>query len=210
MNDITIFIDESGTLPDPHDTVVVVAAVGTKSPQKIAAIIKTTSKRSKLRVPSGELKFYTAGDKTKRIFLEKVVQADFALFVLVVEKRGKIISDTPENYAVLCFLLLSHVLYFYSDVSEIVFDKHFSRENDLMAFNTLIRTLLQPKTSIRHVDSQKDKRVTVADMVAGATLAKESGKTGEFYAIIEEKVMLKRVKWAEAKRKMLEAIKKLA
>lgn len=29
MNKITIFIDESGTLPDPKDPVVIVAAVGT-------------------------------------------------------------------------------------------------------------------------------------------------------------------------------------
>lgn len=33
MRNITIFIDESGTLPDPKDKVVIVAAVGTNLPQ---------------------------------------------------------------------------------------------------------------------------------------------------------------------------------
>ena len=32
---MTVFIDESGTLPDPKDRVVIVAAVGTATPRKI-------------------------------------------------------------------------------------------------------------------------------------------------------------------------------
>ena len=38
---ITIYIDESGTLPDPKDKVVIVAAVGTSSTTQITKIIKS-------------------------------------------------------------------------------------------------------------------------------------------------------------------------
>lgn len=45
MAKITVYIDESGTLPDPADTVVVVAAVGTESVVKIDEIFKRVKKR---------------------------------------------------------------------------------------------------------------------------------------------------------------------
>ena len=66
----TIFIDESGTLPDIKDRVIVIAAVGTNTPIVIDDIFKTLQKKEKLRKKTGELKFYTAGDKTKQFFLK--------------------------------------------------------------------------------------------------------------------------------------------
>ena len=74
MGRITIFVDESGTLPDPKDTVIVIAAVGTANPAKFETIIKQVQKKKKLRKQTGELKFYTSGEKTKRLVLKSVAK----------------------------------------------------------------------------------------------------------------------------------------
>ena len=46
MKKVTIYIDESGTLPDPNDKLVVVAAVGTPSPERIDIILKQAKKKT--------------------------------------------------------------------------------------------------------------------------------------------------------------------
>jgi len=204
MKGVTLFIDESGTLPDPKDKVVVVAAVGTYAPEEIETIIKTVRKRGKFRKATGEIKFYTLGDKSRELFLRKIIEGGFNIFILVVEKIGRNIFDTPENFAVLAGLLLEDVLVFYPRVREIIFDRHFCKEKDTTEFNQILRAFLEwelPKIS--HVDSQKDKRVNIADMVAGAVLAKETGKKKYFYEILRKRVISeKRLNWPEAKRKL--------
>lgn len=200
----TIFIDESGTLPDIKDKVIVIAAVGTSTPIIIDNIFKTLQKKGKLRKQTGELKFYTAGDKTKQLFFEKIVQEDFNIFILEVEKMGRKITDTPEHFAFLCWLLLNDVLSFYPDIKEIIFDRHFSRDYDIEQFNKFLRRLLPQLPDIQHVDSKKVKRVNIADMIAGAVLANETGKNKKYYKMFEKQIISeKRLNWVEAKRKFL-------
>src|SRR3989344_6798030 len=119
MTKFTILIDESGTLPDPKDRVIVVAAVGTYTPRVIDKIFSGLKKKSKIKGKTGELKFYTAGEKTKQLFFEKITHEDFKIFVLVVEKMGRKIPDTPEHFALICWLLLNDVFSFYPTVKEI-------------------------------------------------------------------------------------------
>lgn len=204
MRNVKIFIDESGTLPDPKDRVIIVAAVGTSSPERIEEIIKIVKKRGKFRKPTGELKFYTAGEKSKILFFEKLIKEDFDIFVLTVEKLGRIIADTPVNFAILSGLLLEDIFKFYPTIAEIIFDRHFHKENDIKEFNEVLKNFLNkdlPKIS--HVESKKDKKVNVADMVAGAVLAKEEGKDSRFYKMIKKRIINElRLNWPEAKRKL--------
>ena len=44
MKKVSIFIDESGTLPDPNDKVVIVAAVCATIPEKLSIISKSVRK----------------------------------------------------------------------------------------------------------------------------------------------------------------------
>lgn len=176
MAKFTIFIDESGTLPDIKDKVIVVAAVGTNTPEVIDKIFKSLQKKGKLRKQTGELKFYTAGEKTKQLFFEKIAKESIDIFVLEVEKMGRKIPDTPEHFALLCWLLLNDVFSFYSDIQKIIFDRHFSRDYDTEQFNKFLMHLLPQVGDIQHVDSKQEKRVNIADMIAGAVLASETGK----------------------------------
>lgn len=205
MNKITVFIDESGTLPDPKDKVVIVAAVGTDIPEKIDAIIKEIRKKGKFRKQTGELKFYTSGERTRISFLKRINNNSFDIFILSVEKLGRKIPDTPIHFAMLCWLLLCDVLNFYTGVENIIFDRHFSSKIDIERFNKSLRSFLNIKTNFKHVDSKKDKRVNIADMIAGAVLLNETGKDPRFYECIKDRIIsLKRLNWVEAKLKIFE------
>lgn len=204
-----IFVDESGTLPDPKDSIVVVAAVGTNTPEKIVSIIKKLLKKGALRRKTGELKFCTAGEATKRLFFKSIAKESVHIFVLVVEKIGKKIPHTPEHFAILSWLLLSDVLHFYQEVKEIVFDRHFSTEAENEMFCKRVQELLDKKIQMRYVDSKKEKGVSSADMIAGATLVRESGKDVRFYKTLQKHIVSeKRLNWVEAKRMIFN--KKLA
>lgn len=204
MSNVTIFIDESGTLPDSKDRVIIVAVVGVSSLQRLETIIKSIRKRGKFKRSTGEIKFYSAGDKTKKLFFEKIAKDKFDVFILIVEKMGRVIADTPENFAVLSGLLLVDVFAFYPKVSEIIFDRHFHKEKEIKVFNEVLANFLErtlPKIS--HVDSKQNKNVNVADMVAGAVLAKESGKDKHFYEMFKDLIISElRLNWPEAKRKL--------
>lgn len=209
MRKVTVYIDESGTLPDPKDKVVVVAAVGTESLERIDLLLKQIKKKVSFKRPSGELKFYTAGEKTKTLFFKLLTKENLTICTLSVEKMGRKILDTPENYAALCLLLLNDILSFTSNIREFVFDRHFSRRADTERFNSMIRKFIGD-VLIEHVDSIQDKRVNIADMIAGAVLAKEAGRDSRFYKVIESKIIShKRVNWREVKKHFI-SIKKLA
>ena len=122
---------------------------------------------------------------------------------------GRKIPDTPEHYAFLCWLLLNDVFSFYKEISEIVIDRHFSRDYDINQFNSSLKLLLPNLPKILHVDSKYNKQVNVADMIAGAVLANETGKSKEYYKMFEKQIISeKRLNWVEAKRKFVN--KKLA
>lgn len=199
-----VYVDESGTLPDRKDKVIIVAAVGVWSLIQIKNIISSVRKKSRLKKKSGELKFYTSGDRTKKLFFEKVVKQRIGIFVVVVEKNGQSIPDTPENFAALCWFLLKDVDDFYINFKHVVFDKHFSRKSDILNFNSYVNNLIDRKISIEHIDSSKDLVVNIADMITGAVLSAETKKAKEYFEVIKPKlVSYKKISWKDLKRSYL-------
>ncbi|OGK49420.1 hypothetical protein A3A56_03460 [Candidatus Roizmanbacteria bacterium RIFCSPLOWO2_01_FULL_40_32] len=199
---IFIYIDESGTLPDPKSLIVIIAAVGTGFPQELSLAKKTAAKTS-IKNNSGEIKFYRSGDNTKRKFLQILAKQDVSIFVLVVEKHGQIIADSPENFAFVCSLILNDCLNYYQhETLSMVFDRHFHRLADQEKFNTSLELLLGKKLTIIHVDSLNESTVNTADMVAGSVLWSRTGKNPAFYEIIKSKVVEEKIiNWKEAKGK---------
>ena len=203
-NKITIFIDESGTLPDPKDKVVIIAAVGVETAEELRKMAKKV--REKLKLKSAEIKFYHAGERTKTIFLKELAKLEVDLFVLAVEKQGQKIPDTPENFAFLCGLLLKECQIFYGDrIERIVFDRHFFRKHDQEIFNKYLKQFLNPKAQIIHIDSQKNPTVSAADMLAGSFLWQQTGKEEKFYQLVKPLVIVeKRINWKEARRRFFQ------
>lgn len=201
----TIFIDESGTLPDTQDQVIVVAAVGVQIPNLIDRLFNQTSKQLRKNIKLSEIKFYTAGDKTKEQFFKNLIKEDLGIFVLIVDKKGRSIPDTPQHFALLCWLLLSEVVNFYPQIKEVIFDRHFQQKQDLENFGSLLEQLLETTMTFKHVDSQQFKQVNVADMIAGATLSKIRGKNNKFYEVFKDKIISEiTINWPEVKRRFFD------
>ncbi|MBI2310136.1 DUF3800 domain-containing protein [Candidatus Collierbacteria bacterium] len=196
----TVYLDESGTLPDPRDPAVVVAAISTQTPQRLKSMTKIIRKHYAKSNPP-EIKFYRAGDRTKKKFLEKLAAQDVEIFVLIVEKQNQSITDSPENFALLCWLLLEDcLLYYQHQIKHVVLDRHFQRTIDQDKFNQVLTSLLDEPLSPVHVDSQTEPLVNVADMVAGSVLWAQTGKDNVFYQIIRTKIVSERViKWKQIK-----------
>ncbi|MBU0569494.1 DUF3800 domain-containing protein [Patescibacteria group bacterium] len=205
MPTITIFIDESGTLPDPKDKVVIVAAVATELPQKINQVSKSVRKYLKSRKRKlNEIKFYRSGERTKKKFLQELAKQEVDIFALTVEKYGRKIADTPKNFALLCWLLLEDCfLYYTKSKTKLIFDRHFHLSKDQTEFNLILSKLLGKKLDITHVDSQIDQRVNTADMIAGSILWLKTGKDAKFYELVKDRMISeKTVNWKEIKKKL--------
>ncbi|OGE31485.1 hypothetical protein A2631_00220 [Candidatus Daviesbacteria bacterium RIFCSPHIGHO2_01_FULL_44_29] len=198
-----IFIDESGILSDPKDSVIIIAAVSSSLPEQLIEVTTQTRKQLRNRkIDLQEIKFYRSGENTRKIFLTELVQKDIELFTLTVKKKGQRIDDTPENFAFLCWLLLEECMLFYNKtIREIVFDKHFHRKIDRDAFDSELHKLSGLILHFKHADSIQDVRVNVADMVAGSTLWYQTGKDSKYYKIIEDKIISEKVfHWKKARK----------
>ncbi|MBI3361606.1 MAG: hypothetical protein HY023_10920, partial [Chloroflexi bacterium] len=87
---VFIFGDESGTLVDPYDPVVVVALIVTTRPESLKSIIsrawrKYTARKGKRR-PISEFKFHRVEEIDRQQVLSALSRTQIELAVLVVEK----------------------------------------------------------------------------------------------------------------------------
>lgn len=205
---LTIFIDESGTLPDPKDKFIVICAVGVKKikeTENIFSKILNSLRQRKIRVK--EIKFYYAGQSTKRQLLAGIISANFEIFALIVDKKDRKIADAPENFALLVADLVNEInLWYRAERINLIIDRHFQRKVDQDKFNRFLKIKVNKglEYQIKHIDSQQNFLVNIADMAAGAILWKYSGKDLQFYNLIKENVVVEKiVNWPEIKRKSL-------
>lgn len=204
-----IYIDESGTLPDPNDKVIILAAIVTNANNEILKLIKSVKKRSKLRKQTGELKYYTASEKSKEIFFNKLLTLNLDIFVLIVDKNHAKIEDSPSNFAILSWILIEDIFDYYKNAKHLIFDKHFSNKSDIEKFNSNLQSFCIFPLTIEHVDSSKNIIVNSADMIAGCILAKETGKNIEYFKIIKKRILsIREINWKELKKRFYQ--KKLA
>lgn len=211
---VILIIDESGTLPDPNDAVIIVAAVGVFDLKKVKDVTKDVRQavpRHKQKSTTKEFKFYNAGERTKLLYLRELVKNKVDIFVLVVEKNGQSISDSPENMAAIACILLKECLLFYDDdIKEFIFDRHFHKVKDIERFDRLIADLLKIEATIKHLDSIENTEINTADMAAGSVLWKYTGRNDTFYKVIKRRIIIEKVvNWKEAKRVFVGKIKKL-
>ena len=203
-----VLIDESGTLPDVKDRFVAIAGIGLEKIKEGENLINRTLKslrREKNKIK--EVKFYYAGERTKRRVLSGIVSAEFEVFTVVVDKKGRKISDTPENFALLVGELISEINFWNPERNlKIIIDRHFCKKDDERNFNKFLEenTKRNISFSIQHIDSQQNFIVNLADFAAGAILAKYNKNNFQFYDIIKESILLEKIiNWPELKRKSL-------
>lgn len=205
-----ILIDESGTLPDPRDEFVIIAGIATdtiKNANVLVARALESLRQRKIKIK--EVKFYYAGDQTKRQILSGIVSEDLGVFVVAINKKGRKVPDNPENFALLVGELIKEVnLWLPKKEFKIFIDRHFSKRCDENDFNKYLYNQLTSKNlnyTIQHVESQRNFVINLADFVAGAVLAKYNKNSLKFYNIIKEHILFEKIiSWPELKRKSLE------
>ncbi len=202
---INILIDESGTLPDPKDKFIVICGVLVKQIKKAENIFSRVLNSLKLsKISLSEIKFYRAGNGTKKQFLSDMVLADFKMFVLIVDKKERKINDSPENYGILIADIMNEIMLWQkSGEMNFILDKHFCREADQNRLNDILKEKIKNKLQykISHVDSEKNCLVNIADMAAGAVLRKYNKNDSEFYGIIKENIIVEKIiNWPEIKK----------
>lgn len=199
---MVIFIDESGTLPDIADKYIVVAAFVASGVQGLEKILPkfrkkapTKGSRKKERHVK-EFKFHYVGDITRGKVLKEIVSKDVKFYLLIVDKMGRKIPDTPKNYGKLVKGLILPLMED-ENPKEIFFDKHFASNNDTEALQVILNSI-NPEIKMSQVDSITDPRVDLADFIAGATLRMLRAKDKTFYNIILPKVTWEEIrKWNE-------------
>lgn len=114
------------------------------------------------------------------------------------DKEGREIRDTPENYAALVLPILAECAAQFANLDAILLDRHFSRRGDQDVMSRLLRAGLKQAIQIRHMDSLQDSRIDLADFVAGAVaFARTRGDTA-YEDLIRDKIKAyKVVRWSE-------------
>jgi len=209
-DNLTIFIDESGTLPDRNDKFIVVSAVIVKQIREAGNLIDRVLKslrQTKESLKLKELKFYHSRHSVRRLFLSAMVAAGFDIFALIVDKKNRKIVDGPENFALIIAELVSEISVWYRTKKiNLMIDKHFHKQIDREKFDELLEEYLDKELNVElaveHIDSQSNLTVNMADMSAGAVLWKYRGKDDEFYRIIRDNILVEKItNWPELKRK---------
>jgi hypothetical protein len=211
INMISVFIDESGTLPDIRDKFIVVCGVAVRQLKEAENIFSRILKSLRQRkVEIKEIKFYHAGQNTKRQFLSGIAAADFKIFAIIVDKKKRKIADNPENFALLLENLMSDIINWYKNESIFfVLDRHFHNKFDRTEFDSLTKKKIGEETEykIKHVDSRQNFLVNIADMAAGAILWRYRGKDAQFYNLIKENIVMEKlINWPEIKKKSIKKI----
>ena len=204
---VIVFIDESGTLPDKDDGYLVMSAVVTKNPTDLIKISnKLRRKNSAKGKLQSEIKFYKSGRNTIINYLNYLKLIKCNIYILIINKSGRGVADTPQNYSILVKKLIEPVLKRYNRYQiELVLDRHFHNQSQQNLFNSFLASpSFGEKCSVRHVDSQRERAVNSADMVSGSYLAFRTKKNTEYFKLIKGNVAkIIRKKWTMLKRENL-------
>lgn len=199
---MVIFIDESGTLPDVSDRYIVLAALVASNSQGLEKILpkfrkKTPIKGSRKKEKQViEFKFHYVGDITRRRVLEEIISKNIKIYILIVNKMGRKIKDSPENYGKLVKSLTFYLIK-RENPKKILIDKHFGNKSDTEKLQAILDSI-SDKVNFQQVDSVADSRIDLADFVAGANLRKLRTDDKTFYNIISPKITWEKTKkWNE-------------
>lgn len=192
-----IYIDESGSLSGT-EFYFVVAAVFSESPKSLKHIVKRVRKkigRKKLRqIP--ELKFHASNEITRRRLLTMLAKQKVKFLTLIVDKEGRQVKDSPENYGLVLKTLTEH----FPKGENVLFmiDRKFTKEREVIRLKRLVA---DPRAVF--VDSKRNPFVQLADFVAGAMNHYFNFGNEKYFQIIKEKTEIKKVRWTQLKGKAL-------
>jgi len=207
------FLDESPNLSDKNLYFCVdIISTSEETKRKLQKIIKKARRKvvKKKSKPIPEIKFYNSSKKIRTFILSELIKHDVEIIVVIIDKKGRRVKDTPENYGIVVGATIAEYLSTYSSLNLTV-DKKFTNSQQQKDFlhsaQKTIDKLYKGKSSIFFnppVDSQKDNIVKLADFVAGAFNAKYNKKDDSYVEIIKDKVKIEKKKsWTVLKKRIV-------
>lgn len=145
-----------------------------------------------------EIKFSKSTEQVRKRLFEAIAKLSIKVIIYVVDKKGRRVADTPENYGIVIGFSIVEVLKFYKTIILTV-DKKFTNpknqaEIEKIALKVVARKakkgILDFKT---HAESHKSSLLQIADFIAGAIQYKYNLNNAVYWSmikhlIIEEKV----------------------
>ncbi len=197
-------VDESGALTATSPWFVL-AAVLTPHPESVAHIVnrvalRTGKRLKRARKPATELKWRNASHRVRTDVLGHLAATEVQCFTLVVDKQGRRIEDSPENYAVLVCELLALCWEYYPNQS-VALDRHFTTPAQFARVNTFVYRHWPATGTLNliHVDSQRSSLVQLADFVAGAAYDRYNGRDDSLHILGDKIANVKVAAWATLK-----------
>lgn len=207
------FLDESPALSDSVLFFCVnIISTSDRTNKQLQKIIKKARKRivkKKIRSLS-EIKFHDSEEKIRLYVLREIAKQDVKIIAIAVDKEGRKVNDTPQNYGAVVGIAIAEFLSFYPALN-ITLDKKFTKDEQVAEFLRVAQNtvqLLSPlNTSVVFnppVDSKSESLIQLADFVAGALQTKYNQRDGHYFEVIATKIVrVKVIKWTELKKRIV-------
>lgn len=209
MDEITYgFLDESPNLTNKSSYFSVVIVLTTDQHEKnyqsiFKKIRKNELKGKKKDVP--ELKFAYSTDRVRTKVLQAISKRAIKVSAFVIDKAGRRIPDTPENYGVVVGFAVSEALKKYPIIVLTVDKKYTKPQDQEEVEKTTLRVVgkISKKGVLQfkeHADSKNNSILQMADFIAGAINYKYNFKDDTYSKIIEDLIEQERLdSWPEIK-----------
>ena len=211
MSELTVYIyvDESGSLSDPYNATVTLAAIKTLSPEPLRRIIKRAKRDVRRKRPKrgtgSEFKFYTTTNNARALVLEALAKEAVEVFALSVFKGSQVIPHSPENYGILLCELLRMCGVEQAHHIELSVDMPFNVSHRREQLTAIVCNTFDVDTKVHYVDSIKNPYIQLADFVAGAIRAKHMGRNLLLYQFIQPRMIGDQlVPWKVLRREWME------
>lgn len=207
------YLDESPALSDNALFFCVdIISTSDKISRRLQNIVKRARKRTvKKKLKSlSELKFHNSDERTRAYVLKAIAEQDVKIVVVVIDKEGRKVKDTPLNYGIAVGATITQCLSVYP-VLNLTLDKKFTKEGQEAEFLRIVQetveTLAPKNKSIVFnppKDSKEDILLQLADFVVGAMQAKYNNQESHYAGIIKAKISVEKIiKWTKLKKRIV-------
>lgn len=188
------FLDESPNLQDKSSFFSIVIILSTNPDEKsyrsiFKRIRKNVLKKKAKEVP--ELKFANSTHQVRQKVLKAISKRSIKISAYILDKEGRRIPDTPENYGIVAGFAVSEALKKYP-VIVLTFDKKYTKPKDQeevekTALKVVAKVSKKGVLQLKeHADSKTNSILQMADYVAGAISFKYNLNDENYWEIIKD------------------------
>lgn len=200
MNELFLFVDESGDLGKFGDRYFIIAALCTSNPKAIYNIIKKIRQRKlkKSLKEVNELKANKSDNIIREAVLRKIFECtDCEIHIISVDKKtikDYLFEHKNKLYNYIAGILVEHAQGNFKKIFLIIDkkDKKGLLRDDFDSYILNYKARWNVKIGIEHKDSYADRGLQAVDFVAWAVNRKYNTSDDTFYKIIEPKIKHKK------------------